>query len=114
VVVGVPLEITTEGAAIEVEALAYNGNVAALPEKIDARLVVEQDGKARTVEHALKDGAISLEITQATRLRLTFVGVEDVAVEWALRPQQAGTTAKVTCKLLRKPQPYAHVYPKPE
>ena len=114
VVVGVPLDIAAEGAAIEVEALVYNGNVAALPEKVDARLVVEQDGKARTVEQALKDGAINVEITQPTRLRLTFVGVEDVAVEWTMRPQQAGTTAKVACKLLRKPQPYEHVYAKPE
>jgi hypothetical protein len=112
VVTGVPLAVTAEGGAVEIEARAYKGSTAKLPDNADGKLVVEVDGKTRTVEHALKEGKFSLPVAGATRVRLTFEQDKDIEIEFLVKPLSADAPATITCRLLRKPEPYEHTYAK--
>jgi hypothetical protein len=112
VVTGVPLAVTAEGGAVEIEAKVYKGSTAKLPADADGKLAIEADGKARTVEHALKDGKFTLPVAGAARVRLTFEQDKDVEIEFFVKPLTAGAPSTITCRLLRKPEPYEHTYAK--
>jgi hypothetical protein len=115
VVTGIPLAVTAEGGAVEIEAGTFRGSTAKLPDSADGRLVVlviDADGKPRTVEHAMKDGKFTLPVAGATRVRLTFEQDKDIEIVFVVKPVSADAPATITCRLLRKPEPYEHTYVK--
>ena len=112
VVTGIPLAVTAEGGAVEIEALACKGSTAKLPEGADGLLTIDELGKKRTVEHALKDGKFALPISGPTRVRLTFEQDKNVEIEFLVKPAAGEKATTITCRLLRKPEPYEHTYAK--
>jgi len=109
VVTGIPLAISVEGdTAVEIHPEAYRGNVARLPEKPALTLIVERGREAVSNTKPLEDGRFTLDLDAPTNVRMKFAADEDTEIEFRAVPRTAGAKAHLTCRLLRKAEPYEH------
>ena len=115
VATGIPLAITVEGdTAVEIHPIAYRGNVARLPEKPKATLIVERGKEAVSNTSPLEDGRFTLDLAGPATVRMKFAEDEDTEIEFRAVPRTPGAKARLTCRLLREPEPYDHLFAQEE
>ncbi|HUT56619.1 MAG TPA: hypothetical protein VNA25_01965 [Phycisphaerae bacterium] len=107
----VPLALAVEGdTAVEIEPIAYEGSTAGLPETPALKVVIHPGKSTEPKVQAVAGESFTVNVSEPMSVGVLSGHDKDFRVEFRAVPRKKGAAAKLTCRLLRRPVAYEHLY----